>query len=115
MEFRRKRLFNWNIKEITANAEEQDGIDDADEDDKSRSDANCQQEKDEEVGKGQPSTKRRKPPRSARGRLSRKRQSDCFRKANHASSPTSPVARGRAARPCRRRLFRSVSLDHHSN
>jgi hypothetical protein len=35
----------------TANAEEQNGIDDADENDKGRNDANCQQEKDKEVRK----------------------------------------------------------------
>jgi hypothetical protein len=57
---------------LTANEEGQDGVDDADQDDKGRSDANCRQEEDEEVGKYQPSTKRRKPLRSARGGSSRR-------------------------------------------
>jgi hypothetical protein len=101
---------------LTANEEEQAGVDDAGEDDKGRSDANCRQEEDEEVGKDRPSTKRRKPLRSARGGSSRKRQPNGRRKANHASPPTPPVTRGRAARSCRRkkgRLSRSHSPDHH--
>jgi hypothetical protein len=57
---------------LTANEEEQAGVDDAGEDDKGRSGANCRQEEDEEVGKDQPSTKRRKPLRSARGGSSRR-------------------------------------------
>jgi hypothetical protein len=103
-------------RRLTANEEEQVGVDDAGEDDKGRRDANCRQEEDEEVGKDQPSTKRRKPLRSARGGASRKRQPDGRRKANHASPPTPPVTRGRAARLCRRkkeRLSRSLSADHH--
>jgi hypothetical protein len=42
---------------LTANEEEQAGIDDVGENDKGRSDANCRQEEDEKVGKDQPSTK----------------------------------------------------------
>jgi hypothetical protein len=94
-------------RRLAANEEEQDRVDDADEDDKGRSDANCRQKENEEVGKYQPSTKRRNPPRSARGCSSRKR---------HASPPILPVTRGRAARPYRRkkgRVSRSVSPDHH--
>lgn len=62
--------------------------------------------------------KRRKPLRSAPGFLSRKRQPDRLRRANHTSTLTSPVTRGRAARPCRRKkrhLSGSVSPDHHSS
>jgi hypothetical protein len=101
---------------LTANEEEQVGVDDAGEDDKGRRDANCRQEEDEEVRKDRPSTKRRKPLRSARGGASRKRQPDNRRKANHASPPTPPVTRGRAARLCRRkkeRLSWNLSADHH--
>jgi hypothetical protein len=100
---------------LSANEEEQAGINDAGENNKGCNDANCRQ-KEDEVGKDQPSTKHRKPFRSARSDSSRKRQSNDRRKANHASSPIPPVIRGPAARLYRRkktRLSRSFSPDHH--
>jgi hypothetical protein len=103
---------------LAANEEEQAGVDDAGEDDKGRSDANCRQDEDEEIGKNQPSTKRRKPSRSARDNSSRKRQSDDLRRINHTSPSTPSVTRGRIAKPYRRkkkRLSRNVSPDHHLN
>jgi hypothetical protein len=50
---------------ITSFEKEQNGIDDVDDNNKNRNNVNYRQEEDEKIRKDQPSTKRRKPFRSA--------------------------------------------------